>query len=162
MVKKIQVPGITDERQKRKQLAEGSLEEFKLCPGCKFSKALNLFGFRNKERTSYKSYCNACACKLTKNTYDYKKKRTYALKYYYNLTDAEYEILREAQNYSCAICGLHESEMKSGAGRKPTLHIDHCHKTNKVRGLLCYSCNTALGKIENKNLLDKFVAYLKS
>lgn len=30
-----------------------------------------------------------------------------------------------------------------------TPHIDHCHKTGKVRGVVCASCNVIIGRIEN-------------
>lgn len=45
----------------------------------------------------------------------------------------------EAQNHRCAICGGE----RTGPGTR--LHIDHCHKTGKVRGLLCSKCNTVIG-----------------
>jgi len=28
------------------------------------------------------------------------------------------------------------------------LQVDHCHKTNKIRGLLCLPCNVSLGYLE--------------
>lgn len=42
------------------------------------------------------------------------------------------------------------------------LYIDHCHKTNQVRGLLCFSCNSALGHFkDNVESLKKAIKYLK-
>jgi len=38
----------------------------------------------------------------------------------------------------CEICGRNKSEFKKG------LAVDHCHETGKIRGLLCYLCNTNL------------------
>ncbi|MEU0149297.1 endonuclease domain-containing protein [Streptomyces sp. NPDC006288] len=29
----------------------------------------------------------------------------------------------------------------------PAVHVDHCHKTGKVRGVLCFNCNSAIGKL---------------
>lgn len=43
----------------------------------------------------------------------------------------------------CNLCGLTAEEV--GLGRVKRLHIDHCHATGKVRGLLCIKCNTGLG-----------------
>jgi hypothetical protein len=40
------------------------------------------------------------------------------------------------------------------------LCVDHNHKTGKVRGLLCDSCNQWLGAIENKQFLEKALVYL--
>lgn len=67
------------------------------------------------------------------------KIRNYVLKRRYGTTIEEYKKLLENQNHSCAICGMHEGEFKK------SLHLDHCHKINKIRGLLCANCNTALG-----------------
>ncbi len=39
-----------------------------------------------------------------------------------------------------------------------TLHIDHCHATGMIRGLLCEQCNYFLGKIENAGLLHNYLA----
>ena len=55
----------------------------------------------------------------------------------------------------CDICGLPER------AKNKVLSIDHCHKTNKVRGILCGHCNKALGHIkDNVFLLDKMKDYL--
>jgi hypothetical protein len=54
--------------------------------------------------------------------------------YYYGLTKAEYENLLALYDGKCGICG-----------RCKPLVIDHNHRTGAVRGLLCRSCNTAIG-----------------
>lgn len=42
------------------------------------------------------------------------------------------------------------------------LAIDHCHKTGKIRGLLCFSCNIILGHVEEKqNRLQNLIDYLQ-
>lgn len=56
----------------------------------------------------------------------------------YGLTEAAVAGMLGAQDYRCEICS---SELAK-------YHIDHCHKTGKVRALLCPSCNIFLGKIE--------------
>ena len=74
----------------------------------------------------------------------------------YGITLDEYNELLIKQNYSCKICGKHESEFD----RK--LSVDHNHTTGKIRGLLCGNCNTGLGLFkDNKELLLKSVDYLK-
>ena len=61
------------------------------------------------------------------------------LKKLYSLTIDGYEALEEAQKHVCAIC------KRPPSGRYSNLAVDHCHDTGKVRGLLCDSCNRALG-----------------
>ena len=76
------------------------------------------------------------------------------LKAEYGLTLAQYEALRVGQRGKCAICGA--------LGR---LCVDHCHKTGKVRGLLCSQCNYSLvGAIEKNGLknTEKALKYLKN
>ncbi len=42
------------------------------------------------------------------------------------------------------------------------LNIDHCHKTGKIRQLLCRGCNTALGHVnDNIEILEKLILYIK-
>lgn len=53
------------------------------------------------------------------------------------ITVEQYKILFEKQKGVCAVC--------KNRNNKKNLSIDHCHVTNKVRGLLCDNCNTALG-----------------
>jgi len=73
----------------------------------------------------------------------------------YGITDTEYHQLNESQNYVCAIC-------KGVDDRGARLAIDHCHETNKIRGLLCRKCNVALGYLDDDiALLESALAYLK-
>lgn len=81
------------------------------------------------------------------------KIRLYSIKQNYGLTQKHYESLLVAQNNICAIC-------PSVLGEKP--HIDHCHETNKIRGLLCRHCNIGLGNFkDNITRLESAIAYLK-
>ena len=59
----------------------------------------------------------------------------------YGLTTIEYNNILSAQKNECAICSV------SFVKEKP--NIDHCHKTGRVRGLLCYNCNLGLGKFKD-------------
>ncbi len=73
----------------------------------------------------------------------------------YGITDTEYFQLYESQNGVCAICKGHDAQ-----GAK--LSVDHCHTTNQIRGLLCRTCNVAIGYLrEDINLLESSIEYLK-
>lgn len=58
----------------------------------------------------------------------------------YGLTQEDYDAMLASQEHRCAVC---EEELVD----TKTTHIDHCHETDKVRGLLCLSCNTAAGRL---------------
>ena len=59
----------------------------------------------------------------------------------YGVTPEHFESLLRAQNNKCAICAVIFT--KESRNTKPCL--DHCHETNKVRGILCHKCNALLG-----------------
>lgn len=62
----------------------------------------------------------------------------------YGLTIDEWQALLDSQGQSCAVCRLHIDELPDD-GRNTKMHVDHCHDTGRVRGLLCSACNRALG-----------------
>ena len=81
------------------------------------------------------------------------------LKRRYGLTKADVARMAEEQNHCCAICGTPEKEMRNGITRH--LAVDHDHGTGAIRGLLCQSCNTGLGKFRDDPLiLARAIAYL--
>jgi arsenate reductase-like glutaredoxin family protein len=80
------------------------------------------------------------------------KRRVEQLKYKYDLTLEQVELMRTAQDNKCAICQNPFIE---------TPDIDHCHKTGKVRSLLCARCNKAIGSFEDSpGLLNKALTYI--
>lgn len=75
------------------------------------------------------------------------------LKIKYRLTPEEYEAMQKAQGGKCYIC-QQKQEKK--------LAVDHCHKTNEVRGLLCHHCNSGLGYFRDSiQALKKAAIYLQ-
>ena len=73
---------------------------------------------------------------------------------HYGISRIAYDELYKAQDGKCAIC---KEECKRGR----ELSVDHCHTTGKVRGLLCSTCNIALGLMEdNIQLLECAINYL--
>jgi len=70
----------------------------------------------------------------------------------------EYNSMIAKQNNSCAICKKHKDAFK---GRGNNFHIDHCHTSGKVRGLLCSHCNTGLGQFkDNIQSLENAIQYI--
>ncbi|MEW1772394.1 endonuclease VII domain-containing protein [Streptomyces sp. NPDC086777] len=84
------------------------------------------------------------ACKAVKG-------RQRHLKRNYGLTEAERDAMTAAQYGMCAICL-----------DAPPVHVDHCHKTGRVRGVLCFNCNSAIGKLRDKpDAARRAAAYLE-
>jgi hypothetical protein len=80
--------------------------------------------------------------------------RAYHLKRTYGVSIDEYEAMLAEQDDGCGMCGRPPSEAIS-------LHIDHDHRTGRIRGLLCFRCNNSLGDLEdNPDLLLAGVRYL--
>jgi translation initiation factor 2 beta subunit (eIF-2beta)/eIF-5 len=77
----------------------------------------------------------------------------------HDITMEEYYRLYNEQNGLCAICGKPESQKMKG--KLANLAVDHDHKTGKVRGLLCFKCNTRLGALENEAFFTVALAYLE-
>jgi len=90
---------------------------------------------------------NGFQCKTCKNGLD---------RYGLNKT-AQLE-LHESQNGKCKLC---DKEVEMFIGNKSNSgYIDHCHKTGKVRAILCHPCNTSIGYIENHLDMDRVQDYI--
>jgi len=72
----------------------------------------------------------------------------------YGITLEKYNEMFLTQGGKCAICEIHQQELGK------TLHVDHCHTTGKVRGLLCNHCNYRLSVLENPDFMNKATQYL--
>jgi hypothetical protein len=69
----------------------------------------------------------------------------------YNCTQEQLDELRSRSNEKCEICGIESKK----------LHIDHNHKTGKLRGILCNRCNMGIGSFEDSmELFQKVIEYL--
>jgi hypothetical protein len=80
----------------------------------------------------------------------------------YGITPEEYIEKRKKQKNRCALCGQKERRIHYKTGKPQSLSVDHNHKTNQVRALLCSDCNRALGLfLENVKLLRKAIQYLQ-
>lgn len=73
------------------------------------------------------------------------------------LTEEHLAAVLVEQNHVCAICQLFP--VRADGGRE--MALDHCHKTGRFRGVLCNSCNTALGKFnDDASRLERAISYL--
>lgn len=73
--------------------------------------------------------------------------------YWKNLSYKEclknYNDLVLKQQNKCKICKKHETVVEKRTGKIKNLCVDHCHKTGKIRGLLCYRCNAGIGYLQD-------------
>lgn len=70
------------------------------------------------------------------------QRRKWYMKSKYGLEEGEWDTIFKSQNYCCAICKTNKPGNING------WCTDHCHQTNKVRGILCHKCNTDIGGYE--------------
>ncbi len=91
-----------------------------------------------------------------------KDDRKHKLSRKYGITPLEYECMFREQNGVCAICKHPETAFDPRHGIVRRLAVDHCHKTGKIRGLLCNRCNRLLGKCnDDVTLFYSAADYLK-
>jgi hypothetical protein len=99
---------------------------------------------RAEEDGKHSGYCKDCL-------------RWWGIEREYGLTQPQYEAMLDTQGNGCAICG------RAPEGSYPgMLHVDHCHETGQIRGLLCQVCNLSLGKFQHDPaLFRRVVEYLE-
>lgn len=131
----------------------------KVCRDCKLSKSVEDFHIDNNNKGGRKNFCKTCSSARQKHNRQKSssqvraRQRIYELRRY-GLELQDYEALLVAQGGKCAICGL--------TGGDKNLSVDHCHNSGHVRGLLCQSCNTAIGLLQdNPELCQKASVYLE-
>ncbi len=151
---------------------EAHPEGMKRCSKCESCKPLDAFGKNRTTRDGLQYACKTCSVaavtesrhkdptshrrssknwrlnNLDRHADNHAKRR-------YGLEHGSYAEMLESQGGKCAICET------SDTGNTKRFHIDHCHDTNKVRGLLCTNCNTGLGQFKHsEDLLEKAIGYL--
>jgi Autographiviridae endonuclease VII len=127
-----------------------------------------------KGRATLKRYKKTAVYKAVQNKYkkkDYKnnpqkykaryiRSRGYTINYQlqknFRISINDYNTKLAEQGHKCMICGLAQGQSRR------RLPVDHNHKTGKIRGILCHSCNSALGFVhEDINILYKMIEYLR-
>jgi len=110
----------------------------------------------NKEKAiAYaKAYRKANKEKLSSNN------KRYYLKVKYGITLKEKNFILKKQNNKCKICKI--TIHKNKKLKNNTACIDHCHTTNKLRGILCSMCNKGLGHFKDSTeILTNAITYLE-
>ena len=144
----------------------------KKCKRCNSFYPFENFRKDTRLKCGLRTYCITCENKMVSNSY-YKtkeyhkaynkmyedKRRDFKLKERYGINLEEYNRLFAIQNGMCALCNREETSTRNN--KPKLLAVDHCHKTGKVRGLLCQNCNTALGLFNDSiEILEKAKKYL--
>nr|WP_132552826.1 endonuclease VII domain-containing protein [Rhizobium azibense] len=84
------------------------------------------------------------------------KRRDAFIRSKYGMREEDLQLILMFQNNECKICGS-----PIVPGTKSGLHIDHCHRTGRIRGLLCIGCNMGLGSFkDDPSALLNAIAYL--
>jgi hypothetical protein len=79
----------------------------------------------------------------------------------FNISEDAYNAMNKNQNGKCLICKKPESVIDRRRKKTRRLSIDHCHTTNKIRGLLCGRCNLGIGMLDHSiNILKNAIKYL--
>lgn len=165
--------------------------EYKRCPMCRLSKATDAFGFNRGKPGGRATYCRLCAADKARvrwaglpsdhparirnrtrhasrtpaaearrqaylRSKEFRRKQFWWRLYKkYGLTEVAFREMFQRQRGACAIC-------RTVFKRKSQMHVDHCHRTGKVREILCNKCNTTLGHVrEDLNFLESLAEYLR-
>ncbi len=133
----------------------------KACIRCKVNKNLSCFWKHPQKKDGRYPSCKACnSVRRKKVQSPQERKENRDMRNRLRRTGCSSELyikFKIAQKNCCAICHQHRSLQKK------ELAADHCHKTGKIRGLLCNNCNTGLGMFkENAMLLENAANYIKS
>ena len=76
----------------------------------------------------------------------------------YGMNRIQIQEMYDSQVGRCLLC---EIEIQFGRYKRTSVHVDHCHTTGRVRGMLCLRCNAMLGMYENMDK-EKIENYLKN
>ena len=129
----------------------------KQCTHCKDIKPVSEFSIKQENYRGspyYHSWCKACMAENRRSHYSTDEAYERHVCANYGLKPGQYQDMFIAQFGLCAICGK--------APENGKLQVDHCHKTNNIRELLCGHCNMLLGHANDDiTVLKNAIKYLK-
>ncbi len=151
--------------------------EFRTCIRCGKSKPIDKYYIRyhkKHKKEEIETRCKTCVQELSsiwykenferirkrreENPESYESNKARTLKYYYGISLEQYkQMLKDCDN-KCTICNIELDR----STKKLEPHIDHCHRTDKIRGILCGKCNSILGYCDdNTEILKICIKYLE-
>jgi hypothetical protein len=133
------------------------MNQTKGCNVCKVDQMLTEFHKDSSTKDGRRSTCKQCANNRSKAQHEANPDRAkdQNLRRYYGISLADYIQMLEAQDGRCKIC---KTDVPGGKG---SFHVDHCHNSNKVRGLLCHHCNVGIGHFKDDiSTLASAILYL--
>lgn len=146
----------------------------KTCGLCGEVKAAKEFRPNPRMKSGLDTYCRPCAVAKSRAWREANPDRVKALQssrkprtteerwaimlwVNYRIKPDDYWELHKQQSGLCAICD------RPNQTKRGLLHVDHCHKSGRVRGLLCNGCNLALGHMQDRiDLLRRAIHYLEA
>jgi hypothetical protein len=138
------------ERYRLRQLARGKKvrpvvdapEGHKHCQRCGEVKSHSEWHRNATASDGLATRCKACRAEEARASYFQRQ---------YGITEADRDEMIRSQMGICSICLA-----------APAVHVDHCHETGRVRGVLCFNCNSAIGKLgDDPDTLRRAIAYLE-
>ena len=142
------------ERNKKRKK---TVPETKWCWRCAQFLPSSSFGLSRSHHDGLNPSCKTCASDYARRISNPRSRlrdptgRRSNLWRIYRLRMDDYHEMLEDQKHVCKMCG-------GPFGKTP--HVDHCHKTGVVRGLLCGVCNSGLGYIEREHFVERAMSYL--
>lgn len=124
------------------------------CPRCRQIKSLEDFARNRSSKSGYGSYCKPCHNQVVRSNRlkNHGSTRSFYLTRRYRVDAAEVAWMILQQGGVCGLCGSGRPE-----------HVDHDHRTKRVRGILCFNCNRGLGKFcDDIWLMGRAAEYLES
>lgn len=140
-------------RSRNGQGPRGLASGLKWCPECNDVKPTAEFPRARSQRNGVGAYRKPCSNQVINENREknHGSGRNYRYTLRYGITEAVVDAMLEEQQGVCAICR-----------EAVAVHLDHDHKTGRVRGLLCFHCNQALGNFRDRgDLMQLAVHYLE-
>lgn len=129
------------------------VEGSKLCRRCDRSMGLGEFQKDRRSPDGYSPQCKSCRRRY-RSKEDPRVSKDRMMRWKFGISLDEFEEMIKEQEGRCAACGDLPSSGK-------VLHLDHCHKTGRIRRPICGNCNTALGLLkESPKKIHGLLAYI--